>query len=143
MNSTPISIQLKRLRLREKSAMWKKTKVSKAMNAFEELMMEQRTVLGALRAHLQELQVRPPRMMMPHVLAGTSKAKQILCTHTANTLVLPEGAVLATVEGDKATTSPIKCCRLNLDAHPRETLYQLQDGVTAELHSREGATSKS
>lgn len=73
MNPTPKSTQLKRPRVQEKPTAWKKTRTMKTpegdlldsgesvcnatKDALEELMMEQTTVLGALRAHLQELQV--------------------------------------------------------------------------------------
>jgi len=77
-------------------------------------------------------------MIAPHVAAGTSKAKLMLRTRTKNTFPLLEGAVLAAAEGDGATASQMKGWGFNLAAFPRETLYQLQDGVTAELHTREG-----
>ena len=51
-----------------------------------------------------------------------------------NTLMLPLGIVLAKEKGD------MKSWGLNLATFPREILYQLQDGVTAELHAREGHT---
>lgn len=53
----------------------------------------------------------------------------------AHIVVLPEGAILASTEGDGAT---MKGWGLNFSAIPRETLYQLQDGVTIELSTREG-----
>lgn len=53
-------------------------------------------------------------------------------TNTMNTLVLPTGAVLVEVEGD------LRSWGLNLAALPRETLHQLQDGVTIEVHAQEG-----
>lgn len=123
MDSAPTLTQLKRPRVQEKSAPGKKTKVSKTKDAFEELMTEQTTMLGVLRAQLQALQVRPPRMMTRHVAVGTSEAKQMLRARTMNTLVLPEGAVLAVAKGNKATTSQTKGWGLNLAALPRETLY--------------------
>lgn len=49
-----------------------------------------------------------------------------------NTLVFLAGVTLAEVEGDMWSWE------LNLTTLPRETLYQLQDGVTAELCAREG-----
>lgn len=63
--------------------------------------------------------------MTRHLVVGTFEAEQMLCAHTMNTFVLPEGIVLAAAEGDKATTSTMKGLGLNLAALPRETLYQL------------------
>lgn len=51
-----------------------------------------------------------------------------------DTLVLPEGAVLAEAEGD------MRSWGFNLAALLREALYQLQDGVSLELRAREGRT---
>jgi len=48
-----------------------------------------------------------------------------------NTLLLPEGAVLTEAAGD------MRGYGLNFTTLPRETLYMLQDGVTAELHTRD------
>jgi len=50
---------------------------------------------------------------------------------TMYTLVLTTIAVVVETEGD------MRGWGLNLAALPRETLYQLQDGVTAELCARE------
>lgn len=101
-------------------------------------MSEQTTVLGALRSQLHALQVRPPGMMTPHIAVGTSETKQMLRAHIANTLVLRKGTVLAVVKGDQATKSQVKGWGLNLAALPREIICQLQDGVTAELHTKKG-----
>lgn len=51
---------------------------------------------------------------------------------TMNTLVLPKDTVLEEAEGD------MRGWGLNLDSLPRETLYQLQDGITVELWAKEG-----
>lgn len=56
----------------------------------------------------------------------------MLRARTTNTFVLPEGTILAAAEGD------MRGWGLNLVALPKETLYQLQDGVTVELCAREG-----
>ena len=70
--------------------------------------------------------------MTPHLVEGGSEAEQMLRAHTTKTLVLPEGTILVEAEGD------MRGWGLNLTTLPRETLYQLQDGVTAELRTREG-----
>jgi len=46
--------------------------------------------------------------------------------------VLLASVVLAEAKGN------MKSWELNLATLPRETLYQLQDGVTTELHAKEG-----
>lgn len=71
-------------------------------------------------------------MMTPHLAEDASKAEQMLRAHTMNTLLLPEGVVLAETKGD------MRGWGLNLATLPRETLYQLQDRVTAKLRTREG-----
>lgn len=70
--------------------------------------------------------------MTPHLMDGVAEAEQMLCTHTTNTLVLPKGTVLIEAEDD------MRGWGLNLVSLPKETLNQLQDGVTAELRAREG-----
>jgi len=60
----------------------------------------------------------------------------------ANTIVLPEGALLVKKEDDRATMSKIKGLGLNLAALLRDTLYKLQDGIIAELRAKEGHTIK-
>lgn len=57
-----------------------------------------------------------------------------MCVDAMNTLVLPTGTILAKAEGD------MRSWGLNLASLPQETLYQLQDGVTAEFRAREGYT---
>lgn len=56
----------------------------------------------------------------------------MVSAHTTNTLVLPKGVILAEAEGDRRGWG------LNLATLPRETLYQLQDGVSTELRTQEG-----
>lgn len=82
---------------------------------------------------LQVLQVRPLGGMRPSLPNDTSAVKQMVCASIMNTFVLP-GAIVAEVEGD------IRGWGMNLLTLPRETLYQLQDGVITELHVREGRT---
>lgn len=70
--------------------------------ALQDFMQEHQTVLGALRAQLQELQVRPPQVgtLSTHLIVGSSAADQILRAWMENTIVLPEGALVATNEFD-------------------------------------------
>lgn len=108
----------------------------------QEAMSKQQTILGSLRAQLQELQVRATqeRTIATYSAASTSTAKQLLRTKMANTIVLPEGVLAAETETDKAAVGRITGLGLNLAALPRDTLYQLQDGITVELRAREGRT---
>jgi len=55
----------------------------------------------------------------------------------ANTIVLSEGALTTEKENDRAAVGRITGLDLNLDALLQDTLYQLQDDITAELHARE------
>lgn len=72
--------------------------------------------------------------MIPNLAEDTSATEKMVHTSTMNTLVLPIGTIVAEVEGD------MRGWGLNLAALPRETLYQLQDGVITELCAREGCT---
>ena len=56
----------------------------------------------------------------------------------ANTIMLSEGALKAENEDDRAAVRRIKGLGLNLAALLRDTLYQLQAGITTELYAREG-----
>lgn len=56
----------------------------------------------------------------------------------ANTIVLTQGELVVANETDRAAVNKIKGFGLNLAALLRETLYQLQDGITVELHANEG-----
>lgn len=73
-------------------------------------------------------------MMTPHLAERASEAEKMLCVCITNTLVLPKGIVLVEAKLD------MRGCGLNFSALPKETLYQLQDGVTAKLCSQEGHT---
>ena len=64
---------------------------------------------------------------------GTSAVEQLLRANMANTAVLPEGALTTEKEDDRATVGRIMGLGLNLVALPRDTLYQLQYGITTEL----------
>jgi len=55
-----------------------------------------------------------------------------------NTIVLLDGALVAENEADRPMVCRLKGIRINVAALPRETLYMLQNGVTAELRTREG-----
>lgn len=54
-----------------------------------------------------------------------------------NTIVLLEGALVTSNEADRPSVSTLKSLGVNLVSLPRETLYVLQDGITAELRARE------
>ena len=54
-----------------------------------------------------------------------------------NTIVLPEGALVTSNEVDMPSVSALKGLGVNLAALPCETLYVLQDGITAQLRARE------
>lgn len=72
--------------------------------------------------------------MTPHLAEGEDEVEQMLCPRTTNTLMLPEGAILAEAECDRRGWG------LHLAALPRESLYRLQDGEIAQLWVREGCT---
>jgi len=55
----------------------------------------------------------------------------------ANTIVLPEGALVLADAMDRMMVSMMKGLGLNLVALPRKILYQLQYGITTEMHTRE------
>jgi len=61
------------------------------------------------------------------------KTEQMLCTQMTNTIVLPKGALVTTNEADRPTISALKGLGINMVALLRDTLYVLQDGITAEL----------
>ncbi len=52
--------------------------------------------------------------------------------------MFPKGALVVANEVDRAIMGGIKDLSLNLAALPLEAMYQLQDGVIAELRAREG-----
>lgn len=102
--------------------------------------MEHITVLGALSTQLQGLQVQPPQTgtMAQYVATGIAEAEQMLRDHMNNPFVLTEGMLVAASECDRAAISSMRGVSLNLAALPCEILYQLQDGVIAELRAWEG-----
>ena len=73
-----------------------------------------------------------------YVVAGTSTIEKMLRASMANTIVLLEGVLEAENEIDRATVGRIKGLGLNLATLPRDTLYQLQDGIIVELRTKEG-----
>lgn len=52
-------------------------------------------------------------------------------------IVFPEGALVSSNVMDQMSLNMMKYIALNLAALPREMLYHLQDGITAELQARE------
>ena len=73
---------------------------------------------------------------MTNLAVETATAEEMLHAHTTNAIVLPEGALVIANEADRPTLG----IGISMVALPRETLYILQDGVTAELQAREGRT---
>ena len=80
-------------------------------------------MLGALWPYIQELQVCTP--------------EEMLRARMTNTIVLLEGAIVTENEADRPMVRGLKGVGINMVALPRETLYVLQDGFTAELHASE------
>lgn len=78
--------------------------------------------------------------MSTHVAAGTSTAKYMLCIRMASIIVLLDGALVSIDVMDQMRVSMMKGLGLNLISLPWETLYQLQDGITAKLCIRESCT---
>ena len=110
--------------------------------AIQNFMQENQIVLGALRVQLQELHVCTPQVgsLSTNLIVGTMIIEQMLGTWVTNTIVLPEGALLTTNEVDRPTVSELKGLGINMVALPRETLYVLQDGITADVRVRESRT---
>ena len=54
-----------------------------------------------------------------------------------NTIVLQEGTLVTSNKADRPLVSNLKGLEVNLVALLHETLYVLQDGITAELQARE------
>jgi len=106
--------------------------------ALQDFMQDHQTMLGALRAQLQELHVHPPPVgtLSTNLAIRSSVAEQMLCARMANTIVLLEGVLVTSNEADRFSVSMMKGFSVNLAAISRETLYLLQDGITTELHAR-------
>lgn len=75
--------------------------------------------------------------MSTSLAVGTSAAEEMFHARVTNTIMLPNGTLITKNEADGPMVSSLKGVRLNMVALPRETLYLLQDGVTAELWARE------
>lgn len=69
---------------------------------------------------------------------GTSAAEEMLRAQMTNTIVVPDGALVTENKADRPMVSELKGIGLNVIALPQETLYVLQDGITAKLRAREG-----
>lgn len=76
--------------------------------------------------------------MSTNLTLGTTVTEEMLCAHMTNTIVLLEGALMTKNEADRPMISGLKGIRINMVALPQDTLYVLQDAVTAELRAREG-----
>lgn len=113
---TIVDPQLKRLQGQDEPTAQKKTRITKisegasldngewppnaARGSLAELMTEQTTVLGVLRAQLQALQVQPLGGMTPHLIEYATEVEQMMRTYTTHTLVLPDNTIFTKVEGD-------------------------------------------
>ncbi len=75
--------------------------------------------------------------MSTDVTVGPSTTEHMLHARMENTIVLPEGALVSSNVMDEWLISMMKGLGLNLATLPREMMYQLQDGITTELRSRE------
>lgn len=75
--------------------------------------------------------------MLTSLAIGTSAAKEMLRTRMTSTIVLLDGALITESEADRPMVRSLKGIGLNMAVLPQETLDILQDGVTAELRSRE------
>lgn len=62
----------------------------------------------------------------------------MLRARVTNTIVFPNGALVIEKEVDRPMVRNLKGVRLKMVVLPWETLYLLQDGVTAELWAMEG-----
>ena len=71
---------------------------------------------------------------------GSMTTKKMLHKQMKNTIVLSEGALVTSNEADRPTISALKGLSLSMATLLRETLYFLQDGIIAELGTRESPT---
>jgi len=106
------------------------------MDALEELMIENTTILEEFIAWLHALQVLSLGVMTPHLAEGVAEVEQMVCACTKNTLVLLEGIVLVEAE------SGIRGWGLNFSTLPREMLYQLREGQLLSFAQGRVALSK-
>lgn len=68
---------------------------------------------------------------------GTPIAEEMLHARITNTIVLPKGALVTENKANRPMVNVLKGVRINMVVLPREMLYVVQDGVTAELRARE------
>jgi len=61
----------------------------------------------------------------------------MLCMKMANMIAFPEEALVSKSTMDQVMLNTMKGIGLNLVSLPCDTLYQLQDGITAELCASE------
>ena len=78
--------------------------------------------------------------MSTSVVIGTSAVEEMLHTRVTNTIVLPDGALIAENEADRPMVSSLKGVGLSMVVLPWEMPYLLQDGVTIEIRARESRT---
>lgn len=92
-------------------------------------------VLGALRAQIQELQVRTPQAntLLTSLAVGMTASKEILYARITNTIVLLKGALVTKNESNRPMVNMLKGVQINMAMLSWEMLYVLQDGVTVEL----------
>lgn len=79
-------------------------------------------------------------IVLTSLTVDTSSTEEMLCTRMTKKIVLLDGALVTENEVDRTMVSSLKFIGLNMDVLPRETLYILYDGVTAELCPRESRT---
>jgi len=72
-----------------------------------------------------------------HLAARSLAAEKMMRARMENTIVLPEGTLVAVNETDRFVVNMIKGLGLNLAALHQETLYLLQDAIMIELYARE------
>jgi len=83
--------------------------------------------------------VRAPKVgtLSDSFVVGVALTEEMLRASTTNTIVLLEGALITTNEANLPTLIALKGIRINMVVLSWETLYVLQDGITAELWARE------
>jgi len=107
--------------------------------ALQDLIQENQIVLGALRAQLQDLQVCSPQVgtLSTNLTVGSMTIEQMLRVRMTNKIVLLKGALMTSNEAEKPLVSMLKSLCVNIATLPHDTLYVLQDWITAELRARE------
>jgi len=78
--------------------------------------------------------VRTPHAgtLSTNLAVGTTTSEEILCNHTTNTIVPPKGVLDTENEANGPLVSVLKGVGISMPMLPWETLYMLQDGVTAD-----------